>query len=188
MRATTARRRTGLRRTSPSNAVIDRTAASMTPARVRAVGCAVGVRGPGRLCVSGGELVMVAGGAVSLDVSPRLPMAIPIASSATAATTHARTRLRLRCSRARAGMLTSRPGMGLLDRPAEILEERDDRRRRADEERGECGEERAAPPDRGVVVVTGLRCERPHGGRDEQAGEGGEQSPEGDAGDEALEG
>ena len=53
MRETTARRRTGSSRTSPSKAVIDRTAASTAPARVRAVGCAVGLSIRGA-CVSGG--------------------------------------------------------------------------------------------------------------------------------------
>ena len=57
----------------------------------------------------------------------------------------------------------------LLDGPAEILEERNDRRGRAHEEGSQGRDERAAPPHRRVVVASTARW-RVHGGGDEQVG------------------
>src|SRR5205085_8836408 len=76
----------------------------------------------------------------------------------------------------------------LVDRVAEVLEEGDDCRRRADQERRARGHDRSAPAQRRVVVVARVRAQRPRRGRDDEAGERGKKAPEREPVDELLEG
>src|SRR6266545_793227 len=108
MRLTTPRRRSGWRRTSPSNAVIESAAVATAPARVRAVGADVGRLGVGRLLSLATEAVS-AGRGVDSGEAMREPIAMPIASNASAAATQARIRLDPRFSAGTDRMVTARP-------------------------------------------------------------------------------
>src|SRR5437879_617311 len=116
----------------------------------------------------------------------RLPIAMPIPRRTRAAAAQVRIRLEPAGCRVIARMLTSRPGTS-VDRSTEVLEEPDDRWCRADEEGCDSRDHRSLAAERRVVIVAGVRRERPDGRRDQQAAEGGEERPEREPGDERLE-
>ena len=108
MRPTTARRRSGWRRTSPSKAVIESAAAATAPARVRAVGADVRRLGVERW-FSPATVVVSAERGADAGEAMREPIAIPMPSSANAAATQTRIRLDPRLSEGAERMVTARP-------------------------------------------------------------------------------
>ena len=84
-----------------------------------------------------------------------------------------------------AGVGRSRPGH-LLHRVADVLEERDDRRRGADQDCAARRSECAAPSRCGVLVVARVRAQRPDGGRYHESNQARDQAPEHQAVDQLL--
>ena len=84
-------------------------------------------------------------------------------------------------------MLMSRPGIGYLTVRPRFSKNATIAGAAPTRKAATRGDERPAPTHRRVVVVARVGGERPHGRRDQQARQRGEERPEGDAGDEALE-